>query len=224
MAPLVLALAAGLLPACGGCSRATEGLWIGDAFLSGTELDRAVEELRHSFGQFGQDTLRWRLLDEGMGPAAILHSRFPEESRSARRQAERYAARLRDGENFDSLVQEQLALTPREPVPERPRPPHPHGLGARVAAAAATLEPGEWTGPVRTLDGWELLFLVKRFDEVRSRSSVVVRQLVVPVGDDAARREAKEAWATLPLSGSETYLRALPVEFRRGRIVEPPRS
>lgn len=218
--PLALALALALA----GCP-GPGGLRVGDASIPGSELDAAAAELRVAFGSFGTDTLRWALLDEGkMGPAALLHHRLAAASAAALAEAERCADRLRRGEEFDRLLEE------RETVPGGAQratgavAPSPFWLGGSVAAKVATLEPGQWAGPVQTLQGWEIVRLRDRADPVRSRAHVQVDRLVFPVGTAEDQERAKAEWTTLPLSGDRQYLDALLCEFRRGRVAAAPGS
>ena len=205
-----------LLPACG----KPEGILIGDVLLPGNELDEAVAELGEGFPGTGNQTLRWQLLRFGMGAAALIHHRFPEQSIQQRELAQEYANRLDAGTSFDSEEVRWEKEGHMAPLPQSPESPNPFGLGARVAAATATLEEGEWAGPLRTSRGWEVIHLHKRYDPVRSRSHVVLRRLVFPVGSQADWIVAADDWDRLPLSGDEDYLRAIPSEILRVR--RPP--
>ncbi|MFK5956303.1 MAG: hypothetical protein QM477_07655 [Planctomycetota bacterium] len=100
--------------------------------------------------------------------------------------------------------------------------PHPSGLGASVAAAVAGLEDGEWTKPLATTYGWEIIMLDERLPGDRNRAQVFLYRMQFPVGDDATRAQAKSDWATLPLHGNAELLKALPQSFRRNRIVPDP--
>ncbi|HEX9793413.1 MAG TPA: hypothetical protein VGC54_05455 [Planctomycetota bacterium] len=200
-----------------GCCPRPEGLRIGSWWLPGEELDRAAAMLAKSFPAYGPATIRWRLLDGGMGAATILHGRHPEASRRAHREAERWAARLRAGEPAATLEFE-LAQSKGEDLPVTQFfPPHPAALGGAVAAHVAALEPGQSTGPIRTRAGWEVVQLVDRAPGDRSRANVVIHRLLVRVGfpEDAAL--AREDWSRLPISGSQESLSVVPMEELRRR-------
>lgn len=176
-----------------------------------------MHELHFTYSAWGPCSLAWHLLDGGMAPAALLHHRFAEESKDARAQADAAVARLNEGESFYAILQEIGEGEP--PVMHQPSP---FGLGATTAASIAPLEPGSWAGPLRTLDGWEIVLLEDRADDVRSRSGVLVRRVVFTVADDAARNQARQDWATLPLAGDLALLRSLPRSFIRGRVAAAP--
>lgn len=176
-----------------------------------------MHELHFTYSAWGPCSLAWHLLDGGMAPAALLHHRFAEESQAARAQADAAVARLNEGESFYAILQEV-----GEDEPPVMNQPSPFGLGAATAASIALLEPGAWAGPLRTLDGWEIVLLEDRADDVRSRSGVLVRRVVFPVADDAARNQARQDWATLPLAGDLALLRSLPRHFVRGRVAAAP--
>lgn len=192
-----------------------EGLRVGPAHVPAEALTEALIDLRATYSAWGAGTLAWYLLDGGMGAAALLHAAFPEASAAARAEAEALAGQLADGADFWALLQEHGA--PEAPGADQPSPA---ALGGAVAAAVAPLEAGEWSGPVRTLDGWEIVLLDRRADGLRSRAAVVVRRIVVPVGDEEARNEARDGWARLPLDGDPALLRVLPRAFVRGRVPE----
>jgi len=198
---------------------AREGLdlQIGDSRIAGAELRAAMDQLHNTYTAWGPCSLAWHLLDGGMAPTALLHDRFASESESARAQAQAAVSRLHDGESFYAILQEV-----GEAAPAVMNQPSPFGLGAAAAASVALLEPGGWAGPLRTLDGWEIVLLEERAEGVRSRSGVLVRRVIFPVGDDAARNQARQDWATLPLAGDLALLRSLPRNFVRGRVAAAP--
>lgn len=188
------------------------GIQIGEATLEAHEMRAALLGMRTSFQTWGAATLLWHLLDGGMGAATIHHHRFADESAEARAQADALVARLRDGESFYALLQE--TGSDAEPLLKQPSP---FGLGAGPSARVAELEPGAWSGPVRSLDGWEILLLEERADGPRSRAGVLVRRMVLPVGSEADREASRVAWAKLPLRADSAVLRSLPRFFVRDR-------
>ena len=202
-----------------GLETAREGLdlQIGESSVAGAELRAAMNQLHNTYTAWGPCSLAWHLLDGGMAPAALLHDRFATESETARSQAEAAVGRLREGESFYAILQEV-----GEAEPAVMNQPSPFGLGAETAASVAMLEPGGWAGPLRTLDGWEVVLLEERAEGVRSRSGVLVRRLIYAVADDAARNQARQDWATLPLAGDLALLRSLPRNFVRGRVAAAP--
>ncbi len=218
-----LGLLLALAPAC----RPETALAVGHAPVLRRELDQALEELRTAYASFGEDTLRWHLLQYGMGPAAVLHHRWRAESDRARAEARRWAARLRAGEPFDQVYAAWEALQEEDPlalpVPAETvslvRAPSPAHLGGRVAAAVAALEDGEWAGPLRTRRGWEIVYLERRADPVRSRASVRIRNLVFRVGPPGAEAVAEQEWNHAWLSGDPDLLAALPRQWTRGRLL-----
>ena len=208
---LLLALAAG-------CRRPEPGLHIGDAHLPARELDQAVAGLRAAFAAYGDGTLRWFLLDDGLGPAVVLHHRLAEASATARREAEAAVERLRTGASYDGLLAERAGVSGGQVFAEVALPPRTFELGGPVAAAVAPLEAGQWAGPIRTLDGWEIVRLRWRAAIPRERAGVLVDRLIFPIGTAADRTTAKDDWNRVPLSGAPHYLEDLPAEFRRGRV------
>ncbi len=108
-------------------------------------------------------------------------------------------------------------LHSQNPEPQQ-KQPTPFGVGARISAAVADMEPGEWRGPFLTLSGWEFVELIDRNPGLRSRSGVVIRKLTVAVGTYEDQKEARELWKTLPLSGDADLLRTLPPDFTHGRL------
>lgn len=192
-------------------------LQVGDSQIPGSELRAGLHALQRSYGAWGACSLAWHLLDGGMASAALLHDRHAEESAEALEAAKAAAARIREGESFYALLQEI-----GEEAPAVMKQPSPFGLGASVAASVASLEPGAWDGPLRSLDGWEIVLLEERAEGLRSRGGVLVRRIVFPVADDAARNQARQDWATLPLAGDLALLRSLPRSFVRGRVAAAP--
>ncbi|RMH03831.1 MAG: hypothetical protein D6702_04615 [Planctomycetota bacterium] len=204
-----------------GCAGRGDGIAVGDHWIPGPAIDRAVTEMKGSFPQWGRDSLAWAILDGGWGPAWILHDELAAASEAARREAEILAARLRAGEDFADLAAEHDLGRPLGGAGSGVGPfaPTPFELGSgRVAAAVAALEPGEWAGPLRTIQGWELVQLLDRAAVPRNRAAVQVRRIVIPVGGEEDRRRAVEAWNTLPLAGSAERLERLPFRFRDGRL------
>ncbi|MAW62305.1 MAG: hypothetical protein CMJ94_15930 [Planctomycetes bacterium] len=180
-------------------------------------LRRSLLQLRETYAAWGAGSLAWHLLDGGLAPSLLLHARFPERSEAAQAEAEAAAERIRQGENFFALLQEQGT----EPPPIM-KSPTPFALGARVSAEVAVLEPGAWFGPVPTLKGWEIVYVEARGEGVRSRAGVMLRRLVYPVGDEADQNAARQEWATLPLAGDSALMRVLPRSFVRGRVLDDP--
>ncbi len=207
--PLPLLLAA--------CGQEPDGIAIGDAWIPGEAIDTAVLQMKGSFPQWGEDSLSWHILSGGFGPGMILHQRLAVESAGARQEAEAWAERLRAGESFADLARERSLQPDQDPV-EDARAPSPFELGSgRVAAAVGGLLPGEWAGPIQTIRGWELIYLHERHEGHRNRASVSLIRLEFPVGGEADRQQATEAWNTLPIGGSADRVRRLPYSFRHGR-------
>jgi hypothetical protein len=190
---------------------------IGEAVISVADLEIAISQFRQAFNGFGHHTLSWFLLDGGIGPAALLHHRFAEQSAEVRLEAELIAQRLAQGEDFFSVYQEQGG-DPAAPINQQPTP---FSLGGRVAAQMATMEPGDWAGPLKTINGWEIVYLEERLDSLRSVAGVRVRTLLLEIGDASDRTQARDDWAKLPLSGNPMVIRSLPAAFRRGRVLQP---
>ena len=219
---MLLALAAtASLAVSPGCGR-PEGLRIGDCLLESAELEAAAAQLRVAFPVEGETTLRWHLLNFGMGTAALLHAALPEQSAAADQLALREAAAL-EGVAEPVLAFQEWLRAQGEPV-DLPTftQPNPGSMGASAAAAVAVLEPGEWAGPLRSVFGWELVYLAERMPGARNRANVGVYRMVFPVGDADDLAHAREAWATLPLSGDPRVLDVLPLDFRRDRVLETP--
>lgn len=212
------------LPLLTACGQERDGLAVGDAWIPGEAIDTAVSEMKGSFPQWGADSLAWHILDGGFGPAHLLHAALPSESAAARQEAEIWAGRLRNGEEFEVLARERTVLGEEDPA-DPMRAPSPFEIGSgRVAAAAGGLEPGQWTGPILTVRGWEIVYLRARGEGHRNRASVQLVRLEFPVGDEAARQRAEQEWNTLPLGGTPRRLRALPSSFRHGRVAAPAAS
>ena len=211
-----------LLTFCAVSCSQPEGLHIGEVELSWEELERATEELRRSFPQYTEPTLHYHLLMFGMGEAALLHAQDPEESQRALEASQAALARLEAGKPF----LEELAEHSETPIDDLESggmtQPNPASLGARAAAATAVLEPGQWRGPIRTLEGWEIIYLRERTEGIRHRANVDLYRLVYPIGSAERRLQARKDWATLPLRGNLEVIRALPLEFRRGRTPDSP--
>lgn len=208
-----------LAPTALSCVRGQpDGITVGSTWIPGSEIDEAVAQMRRGFPERGRGTLAWQILDGGYGPACLLHDALPEASAAARAEAERWAARLRDGTDPAALAAELLRLPTGQDPTGMPRAPNPFELeSGRAAAAVAALEPGEWCGPLKTVKGWEILYLADRQDGPRNRAGVSLIRLTSAVGGPADRDRAVEAWSTLPLRGSRERLLDLPYFFRRGR-------
>ncbi|MDP6849813.1 MAG: peptidylprolyl isomerase [Planctomycetota bacterium] len=194
------------------------GIQVGETLIPEAALERASQEMAQTFNQFGKSTLIWEMLREGWGAAWILHSKLPRESALARLEALQMAQRLRAGSTFEELARDLAQMEPDEDPAEYARAPNPHNIGGRAAAAVAALEEGEWAGPLRTLDGWELVYLRRRFEGHRTRAGVQLIRMVYPVGSAVAQEQAKDMWNTLPLSGPPQLMKALPASFRHGRV------
>jgi parvulin-like peptidyl-prolyl cis-trans isomerase-like protein len=188
-------------------------LQIGDSRIDGESLRAALLDLHQAYDVWGPSTLAWHLLDGGLAATALLHDRFAEQSATARAEAEAAAQRLRDGEGFYAILQEAGG----DPAPVM-RQASPAALGASTSAAVAGLEPGAWAGPLRTIDGWEIVLLEARAEGPRSRSGVVVRSITYPIASESEQTQARADWATLPLAGDPALLRSLPRSLVRGRV------
>lgn len=213
------ALAAPLLTAAA-CGE-PQGLRIGEVEIPYRQIEAAEQSLRRSFPAEGRATLIWHLLDGGLAAEALLHARLPEASRAARVEAEALAARIRAAPDPVAAFREERsrrAEAAEEPVFEKPGPAF---LGGSAAARLARMEPGEWTGPLRTERGWELLLLVAREEIPRLLAQVLVERMIVWVGSAADRAQAQADWARLPLSGDPALLDAIPLEARHGRTAAP---
>lgn len=183
------------------------------ASVTDKTLRECLRELRPAFPAWGAATLAWHLLDGGLAEAALLHAALPELSKRAEQAAQAAAARLESGETFFSVLTDYP-----ESEPPAMRQPSPFALGARVAARTASMAQGEWAGPLRTKQGWELIYLEERVPGTRSRTGVALRRIVFPVGEEMDRSQARAAWARLDLSGNDALLRALPRALVRDRI------
>lgn len=192
---------------------AAPALQIGPSLIDGETVRGALLDLRQAYDVWGPSTLAWHLFDGGFAATALVHDRFAEQSAAAQAQAEAAADRLRGGEGFYAILQEHGG----DPAPVM-RQASPAALGGAVSAAVAGLEPGAWAGPLRTIDGWEIVLLEVRAEGPRSRSGVVVRSITFPIASEAEQTQARADWATLPLAGDPALLRSLPRSFVRGRI------
>lgn len=206
------------LAALGGSCAGREGIFVGEVEIPYRQIVALEERLRASFPAEGPATLRWHLLDGGLGAEALLHARLPAASAEARAAAARDAARLRNGEEFDALFAATRATAPERVIEGQLDKPGPAFLGASVAAHVATMEPGDWLGPLRTELGWELIRLVQREPNQRSLAQVRVDRLVWWLGSAEERRRAAADWARLPLSGDAELLDAVPLEVRHARV------
>jgi len=213
---LLLTVSFGLF--CPSCSR-PEPLRVGTTEIPFQLLEDAYLSMTHSFLVEGHDTICRSLLMNGLGSAAILHQRMPHESADARALAQVVADRLAAGSPFEDERKkwaEEQSITIRPALPVQP---NPSALGAAICAAVASLEPGEWAGPVRTNYGWELVLLAERQDGPRNRAQVSLYLIQFPVGSTADRRQAEADWSTLPLSGNQELMDCLSLEFRHNRLV-----
>lgn len=215
-------LIAGLLPGAlgllgAGCSR-PEPLRIGPAELPFEVVEGAYLSMTQSFVIEGQDTIRRSLLMNGLGAGALLHQRFPEQSAAAKEAAEAIASRLRAGGSFEEEAKRHAEDSGESDNDALPKAPMPSALGAAVCAAVASMEPGDWTGPLQTSYGWELILLVERMDTTRNRAPVNLYRILFPVGSSTDRQQAVADWSTLPLSGNAELMDCLAVEFRRNRV------
>lgn len=206
--------ALGLLGA--GCSR-PEPLRIGAAEIPFEVVEGAYLSMVQSFVIEGQDTIRRSLLMNGLGAGALLHHRFPEQSTAAFKAAEAVASRLKAGSSFEEELERHSEEGEKMQKEGLPKPPTPSALGAAVCAAAASMEPGDWTGPLQTGFGWELILLAERVESTRNRAPVTLYRIQFPVGAPSDRQQAVADWSTLPLSGNAELLDCLSVEFRRNR-------
>jgi len=108
----------------------------------------------------------------------------------ARRRAERALARLRAGEPFAAVAAE-LGDSVLPPLPDGPLPPAKlrEYVGPGAARAAAALEEGATSDPVRGAGGWRLLHLVSREPSVAPPFRAVREQ----VAAEWRRRRGEEA-------------------------------
>jgi parvulin-like peptidyl-prolyl isomerase len=157
----------------------------------------------------------------GLGAGALLHDRFPEQSAAAHSAANAVADRLRAGSTFEEELLLHLDAQQAPHKDTRPKAPSPSSLGAAVSAEVASMEPGNWSGPLKTAFGWELILLVERMEATRNRAPVSLYRMQFPVGADADRQQAVADWSTLPLSGNAELMDCLAVEFRRNRPAPP---
>lgn len=194
---------------------------VGGTSIPYRQIDQAEASLRRSFPLEGRATLIWHLLEGGLAAEALLHARLPAASAAARQEAERWAQRLRQGEDFDRVRAAWCAEHPEFTELSLLQKPGPFFLGASVAARVAAMEPPAWAGPLRSEKGWEIIRLAERTDAPRSLAQVRVDRMVFPVGTEEQRASARADWARLPLAGNPELLDALPLEFREGRIVAP---
>jgi hypothetical protein len=194
-------------------------LKVGEAEINLDELGLLVQKFGRNFNAFGPETLAWHLLKDGIGPAAILHQRFADDSATAKSKADEIAARIQSKEDFYAEYQAHGG----NPEAQSMLPPTPFGVGARLAAHFAEMEPGDWVGPLQTAQGWEIVILEERAPSKRMVAGVVGRTILFGIGSDDHRKEAREAWAKLPLQAAPAFLRALPASFRRGRVAADAR-
>lgn len=207
-----------------GCGE-PQGLILGEVEIPYRLISDAEQSLRRSFQSDGRATLTWHLLDAGLAEEALIHARCAEASRIAQAEAENWVARLREGADFPALHAEWCAAQPEQPGRGTAQKPGPFFLGASVSARIATMEPGEWTGPLRTQAGWEIIQLREREAAPRQLAHVTVERIVFAVGSAEQHAAARADWAKLPLAGSPELLDTLPLEFRHGRVAtNPPRS
>lgn len=200
------------------CSR-PESLFVGTYELSYQVVADAEQALRLSFPVEGDDSLRAHLLQFGLGESAILHQAHPLKSASALAEAELWAKRVRETNSFMQVLDVYSTEKGFSIEADGVSMPHPSGLGASVAAEVAQMEDGDWRGPIATTYGWELIRLDQRFDGPRNRAQISLYRMQFPVGSDADRAQAKKDWDTLPLRGNHELLMALPLSFRRDRLV-----
>ncbi|MDA0668014.1 MAG: peptidyl-prolyl cis-trans isomerase [Planctomycetota bacterium] len=203
------------------CSR-PEGLFVGPYELSYQVVTEAEQALRHSFSAEGDAILRSHLLQFGLGETAILHQSHPRESDAAKAEADTWAEKIRSEGQFLPVYTAWAKQMGREAEADTITQPNPSALGAAAAAAIALLENGEWSGPIATSNGWELILLEQRFDGPRNRAQVAAYRMLFPVGTPADRTQAKKDWDTLPLRGNPELLNALPQSFRRNRLAPEP--
>ncbi len=214
-AALLLTIGLGLVSPS--CSR-PEPLIIGTTELPFEVVEDAYLNMTKSFSIEGRDTIRRSLLMNGMGTAAILHQRFPEQSAAALASAEEYVRRLESGAEFAEEMARWAAETSAPAEVDLPKQPSPSAIGATVAATVAALEDGEWAGPLKTSYGWELVGLAERMEGVRNRAPVSLYRIQFPVGSAADRQQAEADWSALPLTGNAELIECLSLEFRHDRI------
>lgn len=211
---LLLALV-GVLSACS----KPEPLLLGSVELPYATVADAAEDLQQAYQGFGIETLRSHLIQFGLGQAALLHAAHPDASLAARKLAETYAEELRQGTPFEEVMRRWCEASGFPMELDTPAKPHPSDLGASVAAAVAVLEPGEWSGPLKTTYGWEVVFLVERKADVpRNRAQVILYRLLFAVGTPEDRQRIDQEWAAVSFGGNPELLRALPLSLRMGRV------
>jgi len=216
----VLLLTALLVPFGASCSR-PEPLQVGPASIPYEQVADALESMKSSFRVEGENTIRRNLLMFGMGSAALLHHGLPEESLAVKAEADAVAERLRGGTPFREELEAWAQKLGIEAEIEAVKQPYPSALGAAVAAAVASMEPGEWAGPLKTDFGWELVLLVERGPAARNRAQVTLYRMQFLVGTAADRQQAAADWSTLPLAGNAELIDCLALDFRADRVANP---
>ncbi|MGB0954175.1 MAG: peptidyl-prolyl cis-trans isomerase [Planctomycetota bacterium] len=205
-----------------GCSR-PEPLLLGEVALPYEIVDQATKDLQVAYPNFGKETLQNHLLQFGLAQGALLHAALPAESEAAAAKAQAYADALEDGEPFLLAFHRWCEAENMPKEADASAKPHPSDLGAAAAAAVAVLEPGSWTGPLRTLYGWEILYLDHRDPDVpRNRAHVTLYRLQFPIGTAEDHQRVEQTWATLTFGGNPELIQALPPSMRQGRVQQDP--
>lgn len=199
------------------CSR-PEPLQAGPVAIPFEQVETAYESMRKSFEVEGKDTIRRHLLMEGLGQGAFLHHNLAEQSAKAKAAADAVAKRLKGGAAFYDELGQWAVERGITPEPDATVQPSPSALGAAVAAAVASMEAGDWTGPLKTRFGWEIISLFERVDGPRNRAQVTVYRMQFQVGTPADRQQALADWSTLPLSGNQELIDCLSLDFRTNRV------
>ncbi|MDP6963734.1 MAG: hypothetical protein QGF46_06160 [Planctomycetota bacterium] len=198
------------------CSQPEEFIQVGDTIIYADTIDSAAENLRFSFPEYGEATLRSNLLLHGLAEAEILHQSKPEASLNAYRKLNALYRAI-DGKSPNSLLPKDLLGFTKE-IKEAGPSPSQHGAG--TAAAVAVLSPKQWAPPYKTSTGWSISYLHSRAAGQLSMASINVETISIAVGGPNDYVNNRLAWNELPLQGSDTLLSFLPFEFRNNRSNE----
>lgn len=193
-----------------GCARPAEYLQVGDTIIYANTIDAAAENLKLSFQEFGDSTLRSHLLMNGLAEAEILHQKKDLASQQALQKMNVLRSGLQEykpqGLSDAKLDGFQI---------ERKRcGPAPSQLGAGIAAMTATLESGQWSQTAKTAAGWAIVYLHHRQPGPRSTAEVDVEIIQIIIGTESEFNANRLLWANSPLEGSNRFISCLPYEFR----------
>lgn len=193
-----------------GCARPAEYLQVGDTIIYANTIDNAAENLKLSFPEFGDSTLRAHLLMNGLAEAEILHQEKAVTSPQALQKMDALRSSLQ-GYKPEDLSDSDLSGFQRE---RKRCAPNPSRLGAGIAAITATLENGQWSQPAKTSAGWAIVYLHDRRTGPRSVAEVDVEIIQIIIGTQADFDANRLLWANSPLEGSNRLISCLPYEFR----------